>query len=88
MLLKSSDRNITLPDYPITIRNAKSDDVIEILNYSKELRRMFIDWKMPISLRNRWPVILNKDGKIIYVPRYLKDFVIPANSNFYVKIKD
>jgi tRNA(Ile)-lysidine synthetase-like protein len=72
----SSDRNISLPDYPITIRNAKNDDLIEIQDFSKELRRMFIDWKMPISLRNRWPVILNKDGKIIYVPRYLKDFVI------------
>ena len=84
----SSDRNVSLPDYPITIRNAKSDDVIEILNYSKELRRMFIDWKMPVSLRNRWPVILNKDGKIIYVPRYFKDFVITPDLNFYIKIKD
>ena len=84
----SSDRNVSLPDYPITIRNAKNDDVIEILNYSKELRRMFIDWKMPASLRNRWPVILNKEGKIIYVPRYFKDFVITPDLNFFVKIKD
>ena len=84
----SSDRNIGLADYPITIRNAKSDDLIEILNYSKELRRMFIDWKMPVSLRNRWPVILNKDGKIIYVPRYLKDFVITPGCNFYIKINN
>ena len=84
----SSDRNVSLPDYPITIRNAKNDDLIEIQDFSKELRRMFIDWKMPVSLRNRWPVILNKDGKIIYVPRYLKDFVIPPNANFYIKIKD
>ena len=84
----SSDRNVSLPDYPITIRNAKSDDVIEILDYSKELRRMFIDWKIPISLRNRWPVIVNKDGKIIYVPRYLKDFVIPKGANFYIKINN
>ena len=84
----SSNRNVSLPDYPITIRNAKNDDLIEILNFSKELRRMFIDWKMPVSLRNRWPVILNKEGKIIYVPRYLKDFVITPDCNFYVKIKD
>ena len=81
----SSDRNVSLPDYPITIRNAKNDDIIEILNYSKELRRMFIDWKMPASLRKRWPVILNKDGKIIYVPRYLKDFKPDEKCNFYVK---
>ena len=84
----SSDRNVSLPDYPITIRNAKAGDVIEILNYSKELRRMFIDWKMPASLRNRWPVILNKEGKIIYVPRYFKDFVITPDLNFYIKFKD
>ena len=81
----SSDRNISLPDYPITIRNAKNDDLIEIKDYSKELRRMFIDWKMPVSLRSRWPVILNKDGKIIYVPRYLKDFKPDEKCNFYVK---
>ena len=84
----SSDRNVSQADYPITIRNAKNDDVIEILDYSKELRRMFIDWKMPISLRNRWPVIVNKDGKIIYVPRYLKDFVIPKDANFFIKINN
>ena len=84
----SSNRNVSLPDYPITIRNAHADDVIEILNYSKELRRMFIDWKMPVSLRNRWPVILNKDGKIIYVPRYLKDFEITSDLNFYIKINN
>ena len=84
----SSNRNVSLPDYPITIRNAKNDDLIEIQDFSKELRRMFIDWKMPVSLRNRWPVILNKDGKIIYVPRYLKDFVITPDCNFYIKIKD
>ncbi len=84
----SSNRNVSLPDYPITIRNAHADDVIEILNYSKELRRMFIDWKMPVSLRNRWPVILNKDGKIIYVPRYLKDFEITPDLNFYIKINN
>ena len=83
----SSNRNVSLPDYPITIRNAKNDDLIEIQDFSKELRRMFIDWKMPVSLRNRWPVILNKDGKIIYVPRYLKDFVITPDCNFYIKIK-
>ena len=81
----SSDRNVSLPDYPITIRNAKNDDLIEIKDYSKELRRMFIDWKMPMSLRNRWPVILNKEGKIIYVPRYLKDFKPDEKTNFYIK---
>ena len=81
----SSNRNVSLADYPITIRNAKSDDLIVIKDYSKELRRMFIDWKMPVSLRNRWPVILNKEGKIIYVPRYQNDFKPDEKCNFRVK---
>lgn len=81
----SSNRNVSLADYPITIRNARNDDIIVIKDYSKELRRMFIDWKMPASLRSRWPVIINKEGKIIYVPRYQKDFKPEENCNLRVK---
>ena len=82
----SSNRNVKEDDYPITIRNAQKDDEYEITGYKKELRRLFIDWKMPESIRNRWPIIVNKDGIIVYVPRYQKDFVREENCNFFVKI--
>ena len=82
----SSNRNVEDDDYPITIRNAQKDDEYEISGYKKELRRLFIDWKMPESIRNRWPIIVNKDGIIVYVPRYQKDFVKEENCNFFVKI--
>ena len=82
----SSNRNVKEDDYPITIRNAQKDDEYEISGYKKELRRLFIDWKMPESIRNRWPIIVNKDGIIVYVPRYQKDFVREENCNFFVKI--
>ena len=81
----SSNRNVKDDDYPITIRNAQKEDEYEISGYKKELRRLFIDWKMPESIRNRWPIIVNKDGIIVYVPRYQKDFVPEENCNFYVK---
>ena len=80
-----SNRNIKADDYPLIIRNATKDDVYTILNYPVKVRRLFIDWKMPISLRKRWPIILNKDNKIIYIPRYQKDFVPNEQCNFYVK---
>lgn len=83
--MSSFDRNVTLNDYPLTIRNALKDDKVIIKNYSKEVRRLFIDWKMPMSLRSRWPVIVNKEGKVIYIPHYQKDFVINKSLNFYVK---
>ena len=81
----TSNRNITIDDYPLTVRNAKSDDTYIISGYSKQLRRVFIDWKVPLTLRKRWPVIVNKNGTIIYVPRYQKDFKKEDNCNFYVK---
>ena len=81
----TSNRHISEDDYPLTIRNAKPEDVYLISDYEKQLRRLFIDWKMPLLLRKRWPVILNKDNKIVYVPRYQKDFVVDENCNFYVK---
>ena len=79
-------RNVFETDYPLTIRNARNDDVYQINGYTKELRRLFIDWKMPKSVRSRWPIIINKDGIIVYVPRYQKDFVPDENTNFYVKL--
>lgn len=80
-----SRRNVSPDDYPLTIRNARAGDAYRILDYEKELRRLFIDWKMPVSLRNRWPIIVNKDGVIIYVPRYQKDFSPSKDDNFSVK---
>ena len=79
-------RNVSPDDYPLTIRNARPNDAFKIKDYEKELRRLFIDWKMPVSLRNRWPVIINKEGVIVYVPRYQKDFLAADNENFIVKI--
>jgi len=82
----ASNRNVQEKDYPLTIRNAHPKDEYMIKNYSKTLRRLFIDWKVPLYLRKRWPIIVNYHGKIIYVPRYKNDFIIDTNSNFYVKI--
>ena len=81
----TSNRNVSPNDYPLTIRNAEPDDTYLISGYQKQLRRLFIDWKVPITLRKRWPIILNNKGNVIYVPRYQKGFKKEENCNFYVK---
>ena len=81
----TSNRNVTLNDYPLIIRNAKANDEYLIKDYTVKVNRLFIDWKMPLNLRKRWPVIINKDGKIIYIPRYQKDFKPTKDINFFVK---
>ena len=82
----TKNRNVSLEDYPLTVRNAQKGDKTFIKDYEVEVRRLFIDWKMPMSLRKRWPIIINKNNKIIYVPRYRSGFVIEEGSNFFVKI--
>ena len=85
LLSDTKNRNITLKDYPLTIRSFKPNDKYKIKDYDVLVRRLFIDWKMPMSMRGLWPIILNKEGKIIYIPRYQKDFIPDENTNFYVK---
>lgn len=81
----TNNRNVSKDDYPLTIRTYHRGDKYKIKDYSVSVRRLFIDWKMPLSLRQRWPIILNNEGKIIYIPRYQKDFVPDKETNFYVK---
>lgn len=83
----ASNLHIQNDDYPLTIRRADSHDAVTIKDYEVEVRRLFIDWKMPVSIRKRWPVIVNKDNRVIYIPRYQKDFVNDGKRNFYVKLK-
>ena len=81
----TSNRNVSLDDYPLTIRTYNPGDKYMIKNYLVSVRRLFIDWKMPLSKRETWPLIVNKDGKIIYIPRYRDDFKVTDDLNFYVK---
>ena len=85
LLTDTSNRNIKQDDYPITIRSFKVNDKYKIKDYEVLVRRLFIDWKMPMSMRGIWPIVVNKEGRIIYIPRYQKDFVPDENTNFYVK---
>ena len=78
-------RKIKNEDYPLTIRAYQKGDEYKISNYDVPVRRLFIDWKMPLRLRKRWPLFVNKDNKIVYIPRYREDFNINNSPNFYVK---
>lgn len=81
----AENRNISISDYPLTIRKILVDDSIVIHDHIVSARRLMIDWKMPVTLRMRWPVITNHKGQVIYIPRYQKDFKVMKDCNFYVK---
>ncbi len=79
-------RNISKSDYPITIMCYKPDLKYKIANYSVKINRLFVDWKMPLYLRERWPIILDKNGVVKYIPRYQKNFKHLSTDDFFVKI--
>ena len=88
-LSNADDRNIKSDDYPLMVRPVCSKDKIIIRDYECSVNRLFIDWKVPHLLRNCWPGIYNRDGKLIYIPRYRENFVDNHSSKFVIKfVKD
>ena len=83
----AEDRRITKECYPLTIRNPKEGDMYFVGRNNCSVRRVFIDWKMPLKLRKVWPVILDKNGRIVYIPRYRKNYVDNHTSQFSIKLK-
>ena len=80
-----NDRNITDNDYPLIVKPVDPKERFRIRHYQAKINRLFIDWKMPHRYRKCWPGIYNKDGKLIYIPRYRKEFVDEHSSKFYIK---
>ena len=55
-------------DFPLTIRNNKPGDKIAMNYGCKKINRFFIDKKIPYCEREKWPVVVNRNGEIILVP--------------------
>jgi len=79
------DRNIKIDSFPITIKPINKSDYVIIKDYKKDVRRLFIDWKIPLHLRERWPGIYDKNGTLIYVPRYRENFTDNHAVEFKIK---
>lgn len=56
-------------DFPITIRSYQPGDVIQLRFGKKKINRWFIDRKIPLHERKMWPVVVNAQGNIIFVPK-------------------
>jgi tRNA(Ile)-lysidine synthase len=66
------------------VRSARGQDQIQIKDYKKTFRRLAIDWKIPLFLREIWPVVTNTQGKILTIPRYQKKLANQANNWFEI----
>ena len=55
-------------DFPVVIRNAEKGDQIQMRFGNKKVHRFFIDRHIPLYLRDGWPVVVNREGRVILVP--------------------
>lgn len=56
-------------DFPITIRPFQEGDEIVMRFGTKKVNRWFIDRKITKKERKRWPIVVNAQGKVIFVPK-------------------
>ncbi len=84
----AEDRFIKESDYPLTIRTALPADTFVFAGYLMNVLEAYSSWKMPVKLRYVWPVFVNKDGKIVYVPRYREHFQEYHSSILQMHIED
>ncbi len=81
-ICRINSKNINLPLY---IRNKKDGDKIEVLglNGHKKISDIFVEKKIPISIRNKYPIVVDNKDNIIWVPNLKKSKFNTKNNEFY-----
>ncbi len=55
---------------PLIVRNRKAGDIMAVknLNGHKKIKDIMINAKIPKSLRNTWPIVLDSNDQILWIP--------------------
>ena len=81
-IIRLNSKDINLPLY---VRNKKDGDKIEVkgLNGSKKVSDIFIDKKIKTSDRHLWPIVLDSNNTIVWIPGLKKSKLDKKNSEEY-----
>lgn len=74
-------------DFPITIRNAQKGDKIKLRMGTKKVSRFFIDNKISHKERKIWPVVVNREGNVIFVHKIGCDIAHYSNKSTLFVLK-
>ena len=77
-----NSNNIKLPLY---IRNKNNGDYIYLYGTDgkKKIKDIFIEAKIPLSKRNRYPILTDADDNILWIPNIKKSKYNVKNNEFY-----
>ncbi|MBQ6687015.1 MAG: tRNA lysidine(34) synthetase TilS [Bacilli bacterium] len=66
-VIRINSKELTLPLY---VRNRKDGDKIEVknMNGSKKIKDIFIDSKIPLSQRSIYPIVVDSNNVIVWIP--------------------
>ena len=68
---------------PLIIRTRKPGDRIALkgMNGLKKVKKLFIDLKVPRSSRDEWPIVVDSEGKVLWIPGLRKSVFEKQNKN-------
>ena len=81
-VIKLNSKEITLP---LILRNKEEKDVMQVknLNGTKKVKKMFIDEKIPVRVRNNYPILTDSDNKVLWIPGIKKSIFDCYNKDNY-----
>ncbi|MGM9882346.1 MAG: tRNA lysidine(34) synthetase TilS [Bacilli bacterium] len=75
---------------PLSFRNRKNGDyiILKTSNYRKKIKEIFIEKKVPKSIRDNYPLLVDADDNIIWIPNIKKSkFCLKKDENYDIIIK-
>ena len=67
---KAKNFDLIKDSLPLIIKPVSKNETYVKDNKTFSVNRQFISWKVPISLRDRWPGIYDSKGDLLYVRKY------------------
>lgn len=68
---------------PLFIRNRKDGDYIELKKCKKKIKQIFIEEKIPIRKRNNYPLLVDSNDTILWIPNLKKSKFCKKNNEKY-----
>ena len=70
---------------PIYVRSRKDGDVIfgKGMNGKQKVKDIFINKKVPKDLRDTWPIVVDKDDNVLWIPKLKKSIFDKKNNEKY-----
>ena len=85
--IRLNSKEVKLPLY---VRNKRDGDIIEILNLGgkKKIKDIFIDEKIPKQIRKNYPLLIDSNGNILWIPGIKKSkYDRSKNGNYDIILK-